>query len=131
MKGISIHENLILCLTFNPGLVFTCFKTTQLRTERATARFESLVQFYDTWWPSFLFTDRRLDTNNLLFSIFCLFSRSFVRALVKNFSMTFLFPVFITILFFQHNRTIYDVISNSTVVVTAPTRPRQQNLRRQ
>lgn len=58
------------------------------------------------------------------------FWRSFVRALVKNFSMTFLFPVFLTILFFQHNRTIYDVISNSTVVVSAPAQTRQQNLRR-
>ena len=39
--------------------------------------------------------------------------------------MTFLFPVFLTILFFQHNRTIYDVIANSTVVVTGSPQPRQ------
>lgn len=54
------------------------------------------------------------------------FWRSFLRALVKNFSMTFLFPVFLTILYFEHNRTIYDVIANSTVVVTVAARPRQQ-----
>lgn len=54
------------------------------------------------------------------------FWRSFIRALVKNFSMTFLFPVFLTVLFFQHNRTIYDVIANSTIVVTRATRPRPQ-----
>ncbi|XP_074607909.1 protein FAM8A1-like [Acropora palmata] len=54
------------------------------------------------------------------------FWRSFTRALVKNCSMTFLFPVFLTVLFFQHNRTIYDVISNSTIVVNSSTRPRPQ-----
>ncbi|RMX47770.1 hypothetical protein pdam_00011793 [Pocillopora damicornis] len=59
------------------------------------------------------------------------FRRSFLRALVKNFSMTFLFPVFLTILFFQHNRTIYDVIANSTVVVTGSPQPRQAQDRHQ
>lgn len=54
------------------------------------------------------------------------FRRSFLRALLKNFSMTFLFPVFLTVLFFQHNRTIYDVIANSTVVVTNSPQPRQR-----
>lgn len=65
---------------------------------------------------------------SLLFNFFLqfFFVRSFIRALVKNFSMTFLFPVFLTVLFFQHNRTIYDVISNSTVVVTGAGRLRQQ-----
>ncbi|KAF7661033.1 hypothetical protein LDENG_00269620 [Lucifuga dentata] len=33
-------------------------------------------------------------------------SASTVRALNKNFSIAFLFPVFITLLFFQHNRTV-------------------------
>lgn len=54
------------------------------------------------------------------------FWRAFLRALVKNFSMTFLFPVFLTVLFFQHNRTIYDVISNSTIVITSTTQQRPQ-----
>ena len=58
-------------------------------------------------------------------SIFAIF-RSFLRALVKNFSMTFLFPVFLTVFFFQHSRTVYDVIANSTVVVTGAGRLRQQ-----
>ena len=53
-------------------------------------------------------------------------NRSFLRALLKNFSMTFLFPVFLTVLFFEHSRTAYDVIANSTVVVTSAAPPRQQ-----
>ena len=40
--------------------------------------------------------------------------------------MTFLFPVFLTVLFFEHSRTAYDVIANSTVVVTSTAPPRQQ-----
>uniref|UniRef100_A0A3B1J2N7 Family with sequence similarity 8 member A1 n=1 Tax=Astyanax mexicanus TaxID=7994 RepID=A0A3B1J2N7_ASTMX len=35
---------------------------------------------------------------------------SIVRALNKNLSIAFLFPVFITLLFFQHNRTVYDIV---------------------
>ncbi|KAK3738853.1 hypothetical protein QZH41_015057 [Actinostola sp. cb2023] len=42
--------------------------------------------------------------------------RAGVRALVKNFSMTFLFPVFLTVFFFNNNRTIYDIISGTVVV---------------
>ena len=60
----------------------------------------------------------------LFFSDFI--NRSFLRALLKNFSMTFLFPVFLTVLFFEHSRTAYDVIANSTVVVTSAAPPRQQ-----
>lgn len=41
---------------------------------------------------------------------------SIVRALNKNFSIAFLFPVFITLLFFQHNRTVYDVVAGTIVV---------------
>lgn len=52
--------------------------------------------------------------------------RACCRALVKNFSMTFLFPVFLTILFFPHNRTIYDIIAGSVVVANAPQRHQQQ-----
>ncbi|KAI1901657.1 hypothetical protein AGOR_G00036650 [Albula goreensis] len=43
-------------------------------------------------------------------------SASTVRALIKNFSIPFLFPAFITMLFFQHNRTVYDVVAGTIVV---------------
>uniref|UniRef100_A0A146PS75 FAM8A1 n=1 Tax=Fundulus heteroclitus TaxID=8078 RepID=A0A146PS75_FUNHE len=43
-------------------------------------------------------------------------SASTVRALNKNFSITFLFPIFITLLFFQHNRTVYDIVAGTIVV---------------
>lgn len=43
-------------------------------------------------------------------------SASAVRALNKNFSIAFLFPVFITLLFFQHNRTVYDIVAGTIVV---------------
>lgn len=44
------------------------------------------------------------------------FSASAVRALNKNFSIAFLFPVFITLLFFHHNRTVYDIVAGTIVV---------------
>lgn len=43
-------------------------------------------------------------------------SSSTVRALNKNFSIAFLFPIFIMLLFFQHNRTVYDVVAGTIVV---------------
>lgn len=43
-------------------------------------------------------------------------SASAVRALNKNFSIAFLFPVFITLLFFHHNRTVYDIVAGTIVV---------------
>ncbi|KAM7384305.1 hypothetical protein PAMA_011582 [Pampus argenteus] len=43
-------------------------------------------------------------------------SASTVRALNKNFSIAFLFPVFITLLCFQHNRTVYDIVAGTIVV---------------
>ncbi|XP_028819888.1 protein FAM8A1 isoform X2 [Denticeps clupeoides] len=43
-------------------------------------------------------------------------SASTVRALNKNFSIAFLFPVFITLLFFQHNRAVYDIVAGTIVV---------------
>ncbi|XP_010775739.1 protein FAM8A1 [Notothenia coriiceps] len=43
-------------------------------------------------------------------------SASAVRALNKNFSIAFLFPIFITLLFFQHNRTVYDIVAGTIVV---------------
>lgn len=45
--------------------------------------------------------------------------RSTVRALNKNFSIAFFFPAFITLLFFQHNRTVYDMVAG-TIVVKRP-----------
>ncbi|CAB1427718.1 unnamed protein product [Pleuronectes platessa] len=41
---------------------------------------------------------------------------STVRALNKNFSIAFFFPAFITLLFFQHNRTVYDMVAGTIVV---------------
>ncbi|XP_006006832.2 protein FAM8A1 [Latimeria chalumnae] len=43
-------------------------------------------------------------------------SASTVRALIKNFSIAFFFPAFITLLFFQHNRTAYDIVAGTIVV---------------
>ncbi|KAM6375599.1 LOW QUALITY PROTEIN: protein FAM8A1 [Alca torda] len=40
---------------------------------------------------------------------------STIRALIKNFSIAF-FPAFITLLFFQHNRTAYDIVAGTIVV---------------
>ncbi|XP_034016362.1 protein FAM8A1 [Thalassophryne amazonica] len=43
-------------------------------------------------------------------------SASTVRALSKNFSIAFLFPVFVTLLVFQHNRMVYDIVAGTIVV---------------
>ncbi|XP_062848034.1 protein FAM8A1 [Trichomycterus rosablanca] len=43
-------------------------------------------------------------------------SASAIRALNKNFSIAFFFPAFITLLFFQHNRTVYDIVAGTIVV---------------
>ncbi|XP_041962361.1 protein FAM8A1b [Alosa sapidissima] len=43
-------------------------------------------------------------------------SASTIRALSKNFSIAFLFPAFVTLLFFQHNRTVYDIVAGTIVV---------------
>ncbi|MCJ8728319.1 hypothetical protein PDJAM_G00003050 [Pangasius djambal] len=43
-------------------------------------------------------------------------SASTIRALNKNFSIAFFFPAFITLLFFQHNRTVYDIVAGTIVV---------------
>lgn len=42
--------------------------------------------------------------------------RAFLRSVVKNFSLTFLFPICFTLFSFQHNRTVYDIIAGSIVV---------------
>jgi uncharacterized RDD family membrane protein YckC len=44
------------------------------------------------------------------------FGNSLIRAAVKNFSLAFFFPVCLTVFFFPHNRTGYDVLSSSIVV---------------
>ncbi|XP_054020342.1 protein FAM8A1 [Dryobates pubescens] len=41
---------------------------------------------------------------------------STIRALIKNFSIASFFPAFITLLFFQHNRTAYDIAAGTIVV---------------
>lgn len=43
-------------------------------------------------------------------------SASAIRALIKNFSIAFFFPAFVTLLFFQHNRTAYDIVAGTIVV---------------
>ncbi|XP_072880101.1 protein FAM8A1-like [Hemitrygon akajei] len=43
-------------------------------------------------------------------------SSSAIRALIKNFSIAFFFPAFVTLLFFQHNRTAYDIVAGTIVV---------------
>lgn len=50
------------------------------------------------------------------YSSFVYICSSTVRALNKNFSIAFLFPVFISLLFFQHNRTVYDIVAGTIVV---------------
>lgn len=55
--------------------------------------------------------------NPLYYYCISLFSlRSTIRALNKNFSIAFFFPAFITLLFFQHNRTVYDIVAGTIVV---------------
>lgn len=49
-------------------------------------------------------------------SYFFFFFRSTIRALIKNFSIASFFPAFITLLFFQHNRTAYDIVAGTIVV---------------
>ncbi|XP_064108358.1 protein FAM8A1-like isoform X1 [Macrobrachium nipponense] len=42
--------------------------------------------------------------------------RAILRSVVKNFSLTFLFPICFFLFSFQHNRTVYDIIAGSIVV---------------
>ncbi|XP_039259153.2 protein FAM8A1-like [Styela clava] len=41
---------------------------------------------------------------------------STVRSVIKNFSITFLMPAFLTVFFYQHNRTSYDLVASTLVV---------------
>lgn len=51
----------------------------------------------------------------IFFALFFIL-RSTIRALIKNFSIASFFPAFITLLFFQHNRTAYDIVAGTIVV---------------
>ena len=52
--------------------------------------------------------------------------KALIRSVVKNISLTFLFPVCFTLFSFQNRRTIYDVLAGSIVVDTSiPQPPRQ------
>ncbi|KAI0232022.1 Protein FAM8A1 [Lamellibrachia satsuma] len=44
------------------------------------------------------------------------FCNALIRSTIKNFSLTFFFPVCFTVFFFQHNRAAYDIIANTIVV---------------
>lgn len=54
-------------------------------------------------------------------------SRAVIRSVVKNFSLTFLFPICFTLFSFQHNRTVYDIIAGSIVVEERPNQRRRMN----
>nr|XP_027231303.1 protein FAM8A1-like [Penaeus vannamei]XP_027231304.1 protein FAM8A1-like [Penaeus vannamei] len=54
-------------------------------------------------------------------------SRAAIRSVVKNFSLTFLFPICFTLFSFQHNRTVYDIIAGSIVVEERPNQRRRVN----
>uniref|UniRef100_A0A2P2I3T7 Protein FAM8A1-like n=1 Tax=Hirondellea gigas TaxID=1518452 RepID=A0A2P2I3T7_9CRUS len=42
--------------------------------------------------------------------------RALLRAVAKNIAITLLFPLCVTMFFYQHNRTLYDVLAGSVVV---------------
>lgn len=44
------------------------------------------------------------------------FASCWIRSMIKNFSIAFLMPAFLTVFFYQHNRTSYDIVSNTIVV---------------
>lgn len=58
----------------------------------------------------------RLQNKLQRWHIISFLSRSTIRALIKNFSIASFFPAFITLLFFQHNRTAYDIVAGTIVV---------------
>jgi len=43
---------------------------------------------------------------------------AFLRSVIKNFTIAFFFPACLTLFFFKHNRTAYDVIAHTIVVET-------------
>lgn len=53
--------------------------------------------------------------------------RAIIRSMVKNFSLTFLFPICFMLFSFQHNRTVYDIIAGSVVVEERTARRRRNN----
>ncbi|XP_071549361.1 protein FAM8A1-like isoform X2 [Panulirus ornatus] len=53
--------------------------------------------------------------------------RAVIRSVVKNFSLTFLFPICFTFFSFQHNRIVYDIIAGSIVVEEQVVQRRRNN----
>lgn len=100
--------------------VVTCDTSTLVRPNRVLVVPASSVSL--SAWVIFRRNDRKQSSPHypgearLSMTVLRLFCRSTVRALNKNFSIAFLFPVFITLLFFQHNRTVYDVVAGTIVV---------------
>ena len=45
-----------------------------------------------------------------------------LRSMIKNFSMSLMFPACLTIFFFDNGRAIYDIVSNAVVVEARPIR---------
>ncbi|XP_005096170.1 protein FAM8A1 [Aplysia californica] len=45
---------------------------------------------------------------------------AFLRSVIKNFTIAFFFPACLTLFFFKHNRTAYDVIARTVVVEELP-----------
>ncbi|KAK3747228.1 hypothetical protein RRG08_005864 [Elysia crispata] len=44
------------------------------------------------------------------------FKNAFLRSVIKNFTIAFFLPACLTLFFFKHNRTAYDVVSHTIVV---------------
>ncbi|BFZ21062.1 hypothetical protein BsWGS_24101 [Bradybaena similaris] len=47
------------------------------------------------------------------------FKNAFLRSIIKNFTIAFFLPACLTLFFFKHNRTAYDVIAHTIVVEDA------------
>ena len=69
------------------------------------------------------------DHKSVMFiiAVFYIHFRSCVRATLKNFMITFFFPIIFTTMFLQNFRTPYDFVASSVVVDANPKRLDQQN----
>ncbi|XP_037081052.1 protein FAM8A1-like [Pollicipes pollicipes] len=47
------------------------------------------------------------------------FGRALLRSVIKNVSVTFFFPMFVTVFYLDHNRTPYDLLAGTIVVESA------------
>ncbi|CAG5121513.1 unnamed protein product [Candidula unifasciata] len=47
------------------------------------------------------------------------FKNAFLRSIIKNFTIAFFLPACLTLFFFKHNRTAYDVVAHTIVVEDA------------